>query len=101
MSNVVELKPQTQSTLTKFKVTALVDGYYVALEFEGDIHRLRAAIDGLKKIGATPTEQKDVKAPSGKPKCPVHHSPMKESRNPGSFYCPRKDEYGEYCYQKV
>jgi hypothetical protein len=45
--------------------------------------------------------QENGQASSGAlPVCRVHGSPMKESRKPGSFYCPRKD--GEsWCKEKV
>ncbi|MEN9934327.1 MAG: hypothetical protein RLZZ387_906 [Chloroflexota bacterium] len=34
----------------------------------------------------------------GSPMCPAHGSPMKESsKAPGTWYCTKKDDAGEYC----
>lgn len=35
--------------------------------------------------------------PGPAPKCPEHRSPMKWSKGKKEWYCPRKDDYGEYC----
>ena len=34
------------------------------------------------------------------PKCPVHGTPMKESKKPGTYYCPRRVG-GGFCDQKA
>jgi hypothetical protein len=105
-SKVLEM-PKAQPAPSHFKVTALVDGFYTALEFDGDVHRLRAVIDGLKKIGATPTAPPANKpgatqaAPAGPPRCNLHNKQMKASRKPGSWFCPARLADGSYCDQKV
>ena len=35
------------------------------------------------------------------PMCPVHSSPMRPGKSPGSFFCPRKNPDGNYCDQRV
>ena len=41
-------------------------------------------------------------APSGSaPVCNLHNKPMKESRKPGSWFCPAKLADGSYCTEKV
>lgn len=65
------------------------------------LKKASAARLALKNSGATaPTP---AVAPAAKvPMCPVHHKKMKESRKPGTWFCPVKDpDTDEYCDEKV
>jgi hypothetical protein len=101
MNKVLEMPTTQPAPATRFKVTALIDGFYVALEFEGDIHRLRAAIDGLKKIGATPSGQTAASGQKVEP-APVcqYHGPMKRSKFGDGWLCTKRMGNGQYCDQK-
>jgi len=89
---------------THFTIGAEIDGFPVTIEIEGKAEALRQLIDKLKAIGAT-APQKGVSAPTasaklaGVPVCPVHNAPMKASRKPGSYFCPRQTDDG-YCPEK-
>jgi hypothetical protein len=71
----------------------------VEIETEGKADYLKTLIDRLKAIGAQPPQAKvSSKAEeSPVPICPIHGSPMKVSRRPGSFFCPKRDAVGGYC----
>lgn len=98
-SATVAVKP------ARFTITAEIDGFPVVAEIEGKADSLRAVIDRLKAIGATPPA-KTVSASAtatGKPAvpvCPIHKAPMKASRKPGSFFCPKRMDDGDYCPEK-
>ena len=64
---------------------------------------LRATIDRLKAIGATPPVAPAPSEPTKKtaPICPTHGTPMKASRKPGSFFCPRRTDDGDFCQHKA
>src|SRR5262245_60386049 len=91
----VEAKP------ARFVIAAQVEGFPVSIEIEGRAEALKAMINRLKEIGATPPEPAASQAPvSGRPAvplCPIHHAPMKSSRKPGKFYCAKRADDGEYC----
>src|SRR5262249_44152453 len=86
----------------RFVINAQVEGFPVSIEVEGKAEALKAMIDRLKAIGATPP-QANPAAPareSGPPVCPVHQTPMKASRKPGSYFCSKRNEFGDYCTEK-
>ncbi|HKQ77948.1 MAG TPA: hypothetical protein VJ810_29900 [Blastocatellia bacterium] len=62
-------------------------------------------IDRLKAIGAEPPQTSTPAAPDQPKKvapiCPVHHSPMKASRKPGAFFCPRRTDDGDFFQEKA
>jgi len=92
--------------VAKFSITASIDGFPIQVEVEGKADALRGMIDRLKAIGATPPQvQTTVQSEPTKrsaPLCPVHRTPMKASRKPGSFFCPRQAEDGNgYCPEKA
>lgn len=93
----------TTAKPARFTVTAEIDGFPVTIEIEGKADGLRQMIDRLKLIGATPPQQKTATAaakPAGAPVCSIHHTPLKSSRKPGSFFCPRQLDDGTYCPEK-
>jgi len=86
-----------------FTISAELDGFPVTIEIEGKADGLKAIIDRLKAIGAAPP-QKAATAPAkpaGTPVCPIHHTPMKASRKPGSYFCPKRTDDGNYCPEKA
>lgn len=109
MSTVNNEQIQSAAVATKparFTITAEIDGFPVVAEIEGKADSLRAIVDRLKAIGATPPA-KTVSAPAtngkpaGIPTCPIHQTPMKASRKPGSYFCPKRMEDGDYCPEKA
>lgn len=96
---------QIQSTSTKaahFTIAIEIDGFPVAVEVDGKADALRQMIDRLKAIGAVPPQKPTTASakPSGIPFCPTHNTPMKASRKPGSYFCPKQIGDGEYCPEK-
>jgi hypothetical protein len=101
-NNVISM-PQAQPAGTKFTITAILDGFPVTIELEGKADNLKAIVDKLKAIGAQPPASASSTAANGKssaPLCPVHNTKMKASRKPGTWYCPRRDDDGEYCREQ-
>lgn len=95
-SNVVNITDkQPAPTDAKFTITVSIDGFPVTVEVEGKADSLRAMIDRLKAIGAEPP-QSSTPAPEpakkAAPVCPVHRTPMKASKKPGSWFCPRQTD---------
>jgi hypothetical protein len=100
------IKPVTDAATkpAHFTITAELEGFPVVIEVEGKADALKTMIDRLKAIGATPPASKPSaksESKSGAPICPVHNTPMKASRKPGSFFCPRQMEDGSYCPEKA
>jgi hypothetical protein len=88
----------------RFISNAEVEGFPVVIEVEGKADSLRMMIDRLKAIGAVPPASKPgakTESRSGAPICPVHNLPMKPSRKPGSFFCPKRADDGAYCKEKA
>jgi len=87
-----------------FTIVCEVEGFPVTVEVEGKADALKLMIARLKDIGAVPPASKPgakAESRSGAPLCPVHHSPMKASRKPGSFFCPKRLPDGDYCPEKA
>jgi hypothetical protein len=98
VSVAVDVKPAA------FEIQAVIDGFPVNIRVEGKADALRAMIDRLKAIGAQPPaamHEANGPAKTEKPVCPIHHTPMKPSRKPGSFFCPKRDDSGDFCDAKV
>src|SRR5262245_31182396 len=85
-----------------FTITATIDGFPVQIAVEGKADALRGMIDRLKAIGATPPQPStpEPTKTTGAPLCPTHGTPMKASRKPGSYFCPRRGDDGDYCPHK-
>jgi hypothetical protein len=102
-----QLQPVTEAPAkpARFIITAELEGFPVTVEVEGKADSLRAMVDRLKTIGAAPpalaARSTTPQSKSGVPVCPVHHSPMKPSRKPGSFFCPKQTDDGNYCKEKA
>ena len=103
-ANAEQIKPAAIATKpARFTITAELDGFPVTVEAEGKADSLRAMVDRLKAIGAQPPQKVATASamPAGAPVCPVHNTPMKASRKPGSYFCPRQTDDGTYCPEKV
>jgi hypothetical protein len=99
-----QLKPAPSGA--KFIITASIDGFPIQIEFEGGADSLRSLVSRLKAIGAEPPQvapvQKAEPEKKAAPLCPDHGTPMKASRKPGSYFCPRQAEDGSgYCPHKA
>jgi hypothetical protein len=105
MNNVTQIQTAQQSAQpapgARFKITAELDGFPVEIEIEGKADNLKSLVERLKAIGAQPPTGKASPSNGSAPNCPVHHKPMKASRKPGTFYCPKRDDDGEYCREKA
>jgi hypothetical protein len=104
-SNVTPIESKQPATPAKFIVGAVLEGFPVQVEVEGKASDLRALVDRLKAIGAEPpqvsTPAQSEPTKKSAPLCPVHRTPMKASRKPGSFFCPRQTDDGDYCPEKA
>jgi hypothetical protein len=92
--------------VAKFSITASIDGFPITVEVEGKADALRGMIDRLKAIGAQPPQvqtpaQASTPAKKTAPLCPDHGTPMKASRKPGTWFCPRQTDEGGYCPHKA
>jgi hypothetical protein len=95
---------QPAPTGARFIIAASLDGFPVTVEVEGKADTLRAMIDRLKAIGAEPpaaAPSVGAAKPTGAPACPAHGTPMKPSRKPGGFFCPRRGDDGDFCPHKA
>lgn len=109
MSNATSQQIQSATVATKpaqFTISFEIEGFPVTAQLEGKADSLKAMIDRLKAIGATPPAKIANASPAsaGKaiaPVCPIHNTPMKASRKPGSFFCPRQMDDGRYCSEKA
>ena len=103
-SNVTPIESKQPTVPAKFTITASIDGFPVSVEVEGKADILRAMIDRLKAIGAKPPVAQAVQPEPTKksvPLCPDHGTPMKASRKPGAFFCPRRIDDGDFCPHKA
>jgi hypothetical protein len=99
-SNVTPIESKQPAPAARFTVTATIDGFPVQVEVEGKADSLRAMIDRLKAIGATPphatTPPQSEPTKKTVPVCPTHGSAMKSGRR--GFFCPKKVGDG-YCQE--
>lgn len=107
-SNVTPIESKQPAPAgAKFTIMASIDGFPVSVEVEGKADVLRAMIDRLKAIGGQPpvaqasTPAAGDPAKKAAPTCPDHGTPMKASRKPGSFFCPRRTDDGDFCPHKA
>jgi hypothetical protein len=105
-SNVTQITDKQPAPAAKFSITASLDGFPITIEVEGKASDLRALVDRLKAIGATPPvlpigSSVPTKAAGGVPTCPIHNAPLKPSQKPGTFFCPKRNEDGSYCRHKA
>jgi hypothetical protein len=102
--NVTPITDKQPQPACKFTITAMVSGFPVEISGEGRAGDLKLIIDRLLSIGAEPPQssQPAIIAPTkAAPLCPAHGMPMKASRKPGSWFCPRQTDEGGYCPHKA
>lgn len=105
--NVTPIESKQPAPAAKFTITCMLDGFPVAIEAEGNANNLRALVDRLRAIGAEPPVQTPAQAaaeptkPAGTPVCPDHRTPMKASKKPGAWFCPRRADNGDFCPNKA
>jgi hypothetical protein len=104
-NNVTPIESKQTAPAARFTIGASLEGFPISIEVEGNANKLRAMIDRLKAIGAEPPQvAAAVQVESAKraaPICPDHGTPMKASRKPGAFFCPRQTDDGGYCTHKA
>lgn len=107
-AKVTSITDKQPAPAAKFTIGASLEGFPIEIEVEGNADRLRAMIDRLKAIGAEPPQIARISAPAQAeptkktaPTCPDHGTPMKASRKPRTFFCPRQTEGGGYCPHKA
>lgn len=104
-TNVTPIESKQPAPSARFTIQASLDGFPIVIEGEGRAGDLRVIVDRLKAIGAEPPQV----APSAQseptkktaPICPVHGTPMKASQKPGTFFCPKRTDDGDYCPEKA
>jgi hypothetical protein len=95
VTSITAAQPQA---VAKFSITAIIDGFPVTISVEGKADALRAMIDRLKAIGATPPVSTTVdKAPADNSDAPVceFHGKMKKGNY--GWFCPKKMGDGSFC----
>lgn len=106
-SNVTPIESKQPAPSCRFAITVLLSGFPVTIEGEGRAGDLKVIIDHLKSIGAEPpVAQASSPAQSeptkkSAPLCPIHRTPMKASRKPGAWFCPKRTDDGDYCPEKA
>jgi hypothetical protein len=102
--NVTPIESKQPAPAAKFSITCMLDGFPIVIEGEGRAGDLRIIIDRLKSIGAEPPRASTPAQPEptkkAVPVCPDHGTPMKASRKPGTYFCPRRTDDGDFCPHK-
>jgi hypothetical protein len=101
ISKIEDHRPAAVATHT---ITYTLDGFQITSVIE-TAAPIRQIVDKLKSIGAEPPLQNLQKPEptktAGAPLCPTHGTAMKASRKPGSYFCPRRGDDGDYCPHKA
>ena len=97
---ITDKQPQAQC---RFTIQATLRGFPVEISGEGRAGDLKLIVERLLDAGAEPphTSAAQPTKPAGAPLCPAHNAPMKASRKPGSFFCPRRTDDGDFCPHKA
>jgi hypothetical protein len=104
-NNVTSITDKQPAPSCRFTINCTLSGFPIEIQGEGRAGDLKVIIDRLKAIGAEPpVAQASTPAQPEKksgPICPDHGTPMKASRKPGSFFCPRRTDDGDFCPHKT
>jgi len=107
-NNVTPIESKQPAPACRFTITATLRGFPIMIEGEGRAGDLKIIVDRLLAAGAEPpasqaaTPAQTEPAKKAAPLCSIHRTPMKASRKPGSFFCPRQTEDGSgYCPEKA
>lgn len=104
-NNVTPITDKQAAPAAKFIITATLDGFPIQVEAVGKASDLRALVDRLKAIGATPPAAGvQTLAPTKKAddeEAPVceYHGKMKMGNY--GWFCPKKMGDGSYCKSKA
>lgn len=95
---------KSQRAGAKFTISATIDGFPIVVELEGKADSLRAMIQKLQSIGATPPTSLSQTSPVATPSAndaPVceFHGQMKKGNY--GWFCPKKMGDGSYCKSKA
>jgi hypothetical protein len=103
-SNVTPIESKQPAPACRFTISATLRGFPITIEGEGRAGDLKIIVDRLVAAGAEPPQLAPAQPEPMKkaaPLCPDHGTPMKASRKPGSFFCPRRTDDGDYCPHKA
>jgi len=102
-NNVTSIDSKQQQQQAKFSITATIDGFPVQIEVEGKAENLRAMIERLRAIGATPPvssiESKIEPTRADDPPVCEYHGSMRKGNH--GWFCPKKMGDGSYCKSKA
>jgi hypothetical protein len=99
-SNLRQITDKQPAPAAKFIISVMIDNFPVTLEFEGRADNLRAMIDRLKAIGATPPEAAKSSVGISTDDAPIceFHGKMKQGNY--GWFCPKKMGDGSWCKAK-
>jgi len=105
-SNVTSIDSKQQQQQARFSITATIDGFPVQVEVEGKAENLRAMIERLRAIGATPPAQQSqpvtaepTKTADDAPPVCEYHGAMRRGNH--GYFCPKRMGNGEYCKSRA
>jgi hypothetical protein len=103
-SNVSNISDKQPAPSCKFTIQATLKGFPIEISGEGRAGDLKIIIERLLDSGAEPpssAKPEPTKPAGGVPTCSIHHSAMKASQKPGTFFCPKRNDDGSYCREKA
>src|SRR5262245_46439721 len=95
--NVTPIESKQPQPSCRFTISATLCGFPIVIEGEGRAADLKLIVDRLLAAGAEPPQLAQAHTEPTKksaPLCPTHGTPMKPSRKPGAFFCPRRTDDG-------
>jgi hypothetical protein len=104
VEKVTNIETKQAQAQCEFKITCQLRGFPIEITGSGRAQDLKIIVDRLFDLGAEPptTKASEPTKAAGIPTCPTHGTPMKASRKPGSYFCPRQAEDGSgYCPHKA
>ena len=100
--NVTQITDKQPQPSCRFTIQATLRGFPITIEGEGRAADLKIIVDRLLQSGAEPPQARpEPTKQNGAPLCPAHGTAMKASRKPGSYFCPRRGDDGDYCPHKA
>jgi len=99
--NVKMLDGSGQEVMLTFRAPKANDAETLIQHYNNVIGKLLGLGWQPLKAAARAPQESAPAASADVPVCRIHNSRMKASRKAGSFYCPRKDEDGGWCKEKV
>lgn len=97
IEKVTPIDSKQQQPQCRFSIQAVLRGFPITIEGEGRAGDLKLIVDRLIQSGAEPPNTKpEPTKQNGIPACP-EHGKAKQSKKPGSYYCPTSLPDGGYC----